>query len=188
MNGLGMISTRSAMENNLSPRQFIGFGMVTALSKLQALIYTVLIRDNVWRSFDGTVTPVKQMSDSHLINARNMVARRDGRSDSWRMLQDEIERRTKIANKKTKAKTDFQEYEVWWISDAGREVAETIDATSLQHAVRICRNRINRRRWTESMLPGDRYVVRSKRNPIQEMLVYEAPRMTEQTCRVTRVR
>jgi hypothetical protein len=177
------------MENNLSPRQFIGFGMVTALSKLQELIYTVLIRDKVWRSFDGTVTPVRQMSDSHLINARNMVARRDGRSDSWRMLQDEIERRAKIANKKPKTRTDFQEYEVWRVSnDAGREMSETIDATSIKQAARICRNRINRRTWIEYMLPGDRYIVRSKRDPFQEMLVYEAPRMTEQTCRVTRVR
>ena len=162
------------MENNyLSPRQALGLGMVTVLAKLQALIYTTVIQDKVWRSFDGTITPVKKMSFSHLVNARNMVERRDGRSESWHMLQDEINNRTKITKKDRSKK--LQEYEVWWKSDAGEELSETIDATSVQHAVRICRNRINRRRWTESMLPGDRYVVRSKADPIQEMLVYEAP-------------
>lgn len=154
--------------NSLSPRQSIGFGMVTALAKLQALIYSVVIQDNVWRSFDGTVTPVKQMSLAHLVNARNMVARRDGRTDSWKMLQAEIDRRTKAT-----PQTEYQEYEVWWISEAGQEIVETIDATSIQHAARMCRNRINRRKWIEDMLPGDRYVVKAKKDPSQEMLVYD---------------
>lgn len=160
--------------NFLSPRQALGFGMVTALAKLQELIYTNVIKDKVWRSFDGTITPVKKMTFSHLINARNMVERRDGRSESWHMLQDEINNRTKTT-KKDHAK-NLQEYEVWWLSETGQEMSETIDATSLQHAARICRNRIQRRKWTEYMLPGDRYVVKAKKDPSQEMLVYEAPR------------
>ena len=71
------------------------YGVVDALGTIQTNILVYVIKQYVWRSFDGRVTPIREMTDGHLRNAYNMLLRKDDpRSKPIRELfQREADRR-----------------------------------------------------------------------------------------------
>jgi len=60
---------------------------------LQVLCYKHIIKDVVWRSANGKVTPIRKMDRQHLWNAYNMCVRNGNIDETARALGDEIDRR-----------------------------------------------------------------------------------------------
>jgi hypothetical protein len=65
---------------------------IELLSRLIVVLYR-LQRVPVWRSFDGRVTPIARMRDTHLVNTLAMLIRRRERPAAFLFLHREVERR-----------------------------------------------------------------------------------------------
>lgn len=65
---------------------------IELLSRLIGVLYR-LQRVPVWRSFDGRVTPIHRMRDTHLVNTLAMLVRRGERPPAFPFLHREVERR-----------------------------------------------------------------------------------------------
>ena len=79
----------------MTRRQSFGYWIVQLLGMLQVLCYRHLIKDAVWRSADGKVTPLRKMDRQHLWNAYNMCVR-NGSHDKAQALAAEIDRRIQV--------------------------------------------------------------------------------------------
>jgi hypothetical protein len=77
----------------LSFRERFGYRLIRILSSLQQLVYLFVLRTYVWRSADGTLTPVHKMTDSHLVNSLRMLRRNGGQAKIVLILRTELERR-----------------------------------------------------------------------------------------------
>ena len=68
------------------------YWIVYQLGTLQAFILVVLIREPVWRSHDGRVRRLRDLSDAHLRNAAKRIMR-DQPPDPVAYLQINLEQR-----------------------------------------------------------------------------------------------
>jgi hypothetical protein len=77
----------------MTRRQRFGYWLVQLLGMAQVLCYKHIIKDIVWRSANGKVTPLRKMNQQHLWNAYNMCVRQGVNDSTVRALAEEIDRR-----------------------------------------------------------------------------------------------
>jgi hypothetical protein len=77
----------------LSFRERLGYRMIRFLSFLQQLVHTHILRTYVWRSADGTLTPLPKMRDRHLNNCIKMLNRQGDQPKTLELLHKERARR-----------------------------------------------------------------------------------------------
>ena len=79
--------------SGLPARARFGLWLVHVLAWLQTIIYRRVIRGTVWRSADGRVMLVSQMTDRHLLNSIRMLERAGDQQGRARELYAELSSR-----------------------------------------------------------------------------------------------
>ena len=90
-------ATLEPEKHTTSPEDAFWYGIVKKLTDIQAFIMEHMIKEPVWRSFDGTVHVPRTMTDRHLYNTLMMLSR-EGETGTpiYRAILKEYERREQI--------------------------------------------------------------------------------------------
>ena len=80
----------------MTRRQRLGLALCHVLDALRAWLYARAVKEPVWRTFDGRVMLVREMSDGHLRNAIRMLSRPGDSPVMLAALQSEHWRRFSV--------------------------------------------------------------------------------------------
>ena len=77
----------------LSARQRVGYLAIRALGDIQAVIHKIVLKEHVWRSADGTCTPLLQITNTHLTHIIKKLVTEGGQPDKLSLIMAEQSRR-----------------------------------------------------------------------------------------------